>query len=318
MSPKKSEKSPFAGLLAEQLKSVDVKPAPDAQNPAHSARGAHSAKDTTRAKGAPQSDDYLEDDDFLDELVLSDAELFQKSVEEIKVEDFYRGKFVGEGPVFEPQPEDAAHREQRRAAAQDARARREREAQKAAEDADAREAVQEVRAQRLFAREVGRVEPLADGDKYRRPGVRDPVEDVARRLSYRSEPPESLNTPPLPKSGAGLNQVGPLVPAQRELHERYKKRERRHEVFELNVRGDSLEDALRNVELFVHKNWKEDRHFVRIIHGRGLQSDGDPVLKPAILHWLEGPGFRYVRGYIPEVTDSGDYGSLIVELERNP
>lgn len=309
MSPRKSEKSPFAGLLAEQLKSIDIKPDPAPP------RSAHTPKDKARTTAAPPPEDRSQDDDFLDAPALSDAELFQKSLEEIKPEDFYRGKFVGEAPVFEPEPGDDARRGERRAA-QDERDECAGDAMSAADEADAREAVQQVRAQRLFEREVGAVAPLADGKKYRQPGARDPAEDVARRIAYRSEPPESLNTPPLAKSGEGLNQVGPLVAAQKELYERYKKRERRHEVFELNVRGDSVEDALRNVELFVHKNWKEDRHFVRIIHGRGLQSDGEPVLKPAILHWLEGPGFRYVRGYVPEVTDSGDYGSLIVELER--
>lgn len=98
--------------------------------------------------------------------------------------------------------------------------------------------------------------------------------------------------------------------------DRYKKRSRRHDVPERNFRGDSVEDALRQLELFVHQHWKDGARFVRVIHGRGLQSDGDPVLKPAILRWLEGPGFRYVRGYVPEVNSAGDYGSLIVELEK--
>ncbi|AWV90894.1 Smr/MutS family protein [Bradymonas sediminis] len=392
MSKKKSDKSPFAGLLAEKLKALDLdlkesppeadKPAahsdkhrekraaerdayfdsiaPDPDDtpplsdaelfeksiremapedvyrkksaPAHTlasklgaARGARydatDASNRQAPKDAAPTDTPAEDAQPEATRPLTDAELFKMSVQGIAPEDIYRGKFAGEGPKLPPPQEDRAPaptptkpagkltKRQRRQAEEDARLAEE----------YAREAVGQAREMRLFEKTVGKVDKVMRSDKYRLPSEPDPVKDAERRTApavYSSESPESLITPPLPKSGEGLHKVGAFDPAQRDLYDRYKKRSRQHEVPELNVRGDVVEDALRQVELFVHLQCKEKRRFVRIIHGRGLQSDGLPVLKPAILHWLEGPGFRYVRGYVPERNSAGDYGSLIVELER--
>lgn|SRR5690554_3819377 len=307
MSDKKPEKSPFAGLLAEKLKSLNLnlKEAP-AEDKKKSAR----AKKERAERDAPPTDELAEPEEAAP---LSDAELFEKSIKEMAPEDIYRGKFAGEGPKLAP-PGPSAQPAQK-----PAQLSKEEQAAARLADEEAREAVGQAREMRLFEKTVGKVEKVARADKYRRPTMPDPAEDAARRTApaaYSSEPPEALITPPLPKSGPGLHEVGAFDPAQRDLHARYKKRARQHEIPEINVRGDSVEDALRQVELFVHQQCKDNRQFVRIIHGRGLQSDGAPVLKPAILHWLEGPGFRYVRGYVPERNSAGDYGSLIVELER--
>lgn len=309
MSDKKREKSPFAGLLAEQLKSLKIELAdPEAAEKS----GASAQPKPSAQHGARRYETGKESGaEDVEAPPLSDAELFQKTIQEMNPEDIYRGKYMGEGPAVES---GGAKGPGRRARASQAQS--EEDPAEEAGDEAAREGVKEARDMLLFERAVSGVEQLEGGDKYRRPHTRDPAEDAERRSAYRSDSPQALNTPPLPKSGEGLNKVPPLVAAQRELHQRYKKRERQYEVSELNVRGDSVEDALRQVELFIHQQWKRDGRYVRIIHGRGLQSNGDPVLKPAILHWLEGPGFRYVRGYIPELNKAGDYGSLIVELER--
>lgn len=330
MSDKKPEKSPFAGLLADKLKSLDLElkesPAKDAQkdrpsrtkdrpSKASKSGSKHLRDDAPKRRSRRQY--RLPNDTVPDDAEpLSDAELFEKSIQEMAPEDIYRGKFAGEGPKLPPASPTSEHAPQQSAQDSHKHAKMSEEDAQAAEDS-AREAVGQAREMRLFEKTVGPVDPLVKRDKYRRPSMPDPGEDAARRTAYRSESPESLITPPLPKSGDGLNQVGPFDAAQRDLHARYKKRARQHEVAEINVRGDNVEDALRQVELFMHLQFKEKRRFTRIIHGRGLQSDGKPVLKPAILHWLEGPGFRYVRGYVPERNSSGDYGSLIVELERN-
>lgn len=319
MSHKKPKKSPFAGLLAEKLKALDLnlKEAPPEDEKKTRAQ-------EQRAKRSSDRHAYpnYEIPEEPDVAPLSDAELFEKSIREMAPEDVYRGKFAGEGPKLPPSKEDVAEARAKSAPKPSQEQTHQSEADpriaQAAEES-AREAVGEAREMRLFEKTVGRVDKVVRGDKYRRPPMPDPTEDAARRTghaAFSSDSPESLTTPPLPKSGEGLNQVGAFDAAQRDLHARYKKRARQHEVSEINIRGDSVEDALRQVELFVHQQCKEKRRFLRIIHGRGLQSNGDPVLKPAILHWLEGPGFRYVRGYVPERNSAGDYGSLIVELER--
>lgn len=315
MSDKKPEKSPFAGLLAEKLKSLnlDLKEAPaDAKQGSRRPQEQPARADLSAGDALGQPEEEEEEE----AAPLSDAELFEQAIGQIAPEDIYRGKFAGQGPRLAP-ARSPAEREARASLSKEDKAR----ARQADEQADqqAREAVGQAREMRLFEKTVGKVEKLARADKYRRPAMPDPAEDAARRTApaaYSSEPPDALLTPPLPKSGQGLHEVGAFNPAQRDLHARYKKRARHHEIPEINLRGDSVEDALRQVELFMHQQCKDQRQFVRIIHGRGLKSDGDPVIKPAILHWLEGPGFRYVRGYVPERNSAGDYGSLIVELER--
>ncbi len=298
MSDKKKEKSPFAGALADKLKGLDIEPS---ERP--------SADD---AKPRPAERPELEPPEQPSEL--SDEELFARALDDLDPTDLYRGKFEGKGPSFPERTQPGSP--QSRATRDQAARRAADESVEQPDDDQARAEVAKAREARIFEKAVGPVDQRIPRDKYRRPSMPDPAEDAARRAAYRSESPDGLITPALPKSGDGLNNVGPLDAAQKDLLERYKKRARRHDAPEINVRGDTVDDALRQLELFVHLQWKERVRFVRIIHGRGLRSDGDPVLKPAVLRWLEGPGFRYVRGYVPEVNAGGDYGSLLVELER--
>ncbi len=242
----------------------------------------------------------------------SERDLFEQAVSEIGPEDVYRGKFEGRGADLGPEPDE----EPRKSPGVPGQTPpKDDTSEPEIDEESAREKLGELREFRQFEKAVGSVDQDVERDKYRdRTTRRDPKQDVEQRLAYRSDSPDEMITPPLPKSGEGLNNVGSLVPAQKDMIERYDKRMRRDEVFEINVRGDTVEDALRQVELFVHQQWKEHAKFCRIIHGRGLRSKGDPVLKPAILRWLEGPGFRYIRGYAPQINEAGDYGSVVVEL----
>lgn len=319
----KDEKSPFAGALADKLKNLDIEPAEgtstDEENTSRSSKGPASRRQSNEQESnesdkgrdphpRPELDAPPPEDEQPD---LSDEELFAKAVEELAPEDVYRGKFHGQGPEFSEQerpgtPSGQGSPERQQGETSD---------EQPVDDEQARRDLDMLREMRQFEKAVGPVDKRIHDGKYRRKGAPDPKKDAERALSFRSDSPDML-TPALPKSGDGLNNVGPLDTSQKEMLDRYKKRSRRHDVPERNFRGDSVEDALRQLELFVHQHWKDGARFVRVIHGRGLQSDGDPVLKPAILRWLEGPGFRYVRGYVPEVNSAGDYGSLIVELEK--
>jgi DNA-nicking Smr family endonuclease len=246
---------------------------------------------------------------------LSERDLFEKAVQELEPGDVYSGKFHGQGPELPPEPEASDVDEEAPPVNEEAPPVNE-EAPPVNED-EAREAVAKKREKLHFERAVGPVdEKNRRRQKYRKQSRPDPEEHVKQVTSFRSDSPDDMITPPLPKAGEGLNNVGPLTGAQKDMLARYKKRSRRREVPEINVRGDSVEDALRQIELFVHLQWKEKARFVRVIHGRGLQSDGDPVLKPAVLRWLEGPGYRYIKGYVPEVNSARDYGSVVAELER--
>lgn len=248
---------------------------------------------------------------------LTEEELFEQAVAGLDPKDMYQGKFEGRGADLPEEPEASDQDQPPSTTYGNSSADAKSTPERARDEDHARQQIEEIRTRRQFEKAVGPVEQKLERSKYReRSSDRDPQKDVERRIAFRSDSPDELTTPPLPKSGDGLNDVGQLAPAHRDLLERFEKRLRRNEVLEINVRGDTVEDALRQVELFVHQQWKEKASFCRIVHGRGLRSEGPPVLKPAILRWLEGPGFRYIRGYAPEVNNARDYGSLVVELSK--
>jgi DNA-nicking Smr family endonuclease len=226
----------------------------------------------------------------------NDRELFEAAVEELSPGDIYRGKYFGQSDV--PESDDGP-------SIADFMQDEDPPSDAPLDEEQARENLKNLQNQRMLEHALGGVDKLVDSSKYRKKEPR----------GYSSEPNDELNTEPLPKSGEGLHDVE-LQPLQKELLKRYNKRMRSSDVPELNLRGDTLDDALRRLELFCHDCWKRETGFVRVIHGKGKQSDGEPVIKPAVLNWLEGPGFRYVRGYAPEVKRAGNYGSIIVELAR--
>ncbi|MFP4597506.1 MAG: Smr/MutS family protein [Persicimonas sp.] len=316
------KKSPFAGALADQLKDLDIAPSQrdaDGPHPEEKSPEDRSSEDQSQDQALNARPSRTSRSDRTDrkldmptqaeeEEPLSDEELFAKAFEDLAAEDVYAGKFEGQGPEVPGEPATPSAEDTENAEGQT-------DEQAPIDDEDARREIAARRERLTFERAVGPVDETVDRGKYRRRELPDPAKDARRLGVYRSDSPEDLNTPALPKSGEGLNYVGPLHASQKDLLKRYAKRSRRHDIAELNVRGDIVDDALRQLELFIHLEWKNSARFVRIIHGRGLRSDGAPVLKPAVLRWLEGPGFRYVRGYAPELNNAGDYGSIIVELD---
>ena len=284
--------------LAEQLKRVKLEPRPLPAPPCPELKA-----EPPRPEPEPEP--------------LSDEDLFARAVDDMAPRDVFAGKFQGEVDGLPPRPESSPETGERPDG----------EEEEVQDEEAARRAMIEARDFVSFAREVGRIEPLEDRGKYyehkpRRPRQRETEEgglEPEEPRPYSSEPSHDMVTPPLPKSGEGLSSVGPLDEAQRALLDRFRHWARRNAVEEINLRGDTVEDALRQLELFVHQRHKAGDGFVRVIHGRGLGSpEGASALKPAVLHWLEGPGFRYVRGYIPERTPGGDYGSLVIELMARP
>ncbi|MBA2663162.1 MAG: Smr/MutS family protein [Bradymonadaceae bacterium] len=290
MSKKKIDAPKPKGTLADQLKKLD-KPgpgtlanrAPAPKKSAPTAPKTHAAQPQPPAPLAPKP--------------LSDEELFALAINDVERADLFRAKYEGKASPLPPEPEPEPTitpvlSEQ--------------------EQTDARDLVFEERERARFERAVGAVEPV---ENKLRPTLGRKQKNVsAAPFTSTKDDDSKMITPRLPRSGEGLHSVAPLVGSQRAMLNRFRKATIANDAPELNLRGDSLEDALRLLELFVHRHWKEQAVFVRIIHGRGLRSEDAPVLKPAVLAWLEGPGLRYVRGYIPELQAGGDYGSLIVEL----
>ena len=84
----------------------------------------------------------------------------------------------------------------------------------------------------------------------------------------------------------------------------------------LNIRRLKRREAMAEVEAFVAGARADGDRFVRIVTGKGKQSAGDPVLKPAVIKWCHGPGSSWVAGWAPETDRSGQYGSVVLELRR--
>ncbi len=221
---------------------------------------------------------------------LTDEQLFAQAVDGIDRADLYKGKYGMPGDDWEPDfykqpevevPEDAPSPE------------------------DARAKLEELRDQRMLELAMGGIDQRIENPKYYVPEPKVTVE----------KQPSNLRTPRLDKDPESLDSVK-LSGEQKELLKRFKKYEREHRVPEVNVRGESKAEALERVQAVLQTCVSRGDGFLRIIHGKGKQSEGDAVLKPAILEWLEGDASQYIIGYAPIVERDGRFGSVIVELKR--
>ena len=55
---------------------------------------------------------------------------------------------------------------------------------------------------------------------------------------------------------------------------------------------------------------------VRVITGKGKQSEGEPVLKGAVESYFLSVGAPLVTAFAPEVTRDGDFGAYAVQLKK--
>ncbi len=304
--------SPFQGKFAQQLKGH--------QSFAERLEGVQVADSDGESEGgsdggenqSPEPQTTAEP--LHQDVPLAGEALFEHALNQMKPTDLFVGKYHGQVKGL---PKDKKKKAPFTPQTGAATAKKKTRAERQREEEEARQRVAEVREDMLFSRAVGQLDEVFSGqEKYYKHAPRTFKEDTDKR-GYSSEIPEGMITPPLPKTGEGLNRIDELHPEFRGLLNRSKLWARKNQMDTLNLRGDVVEDALRQLELFIHQQWKDGALYVRIVHGKGLQSeDGIPVLKPSILHWLEGPGFRYVRGYAPELTQDRDYGSVVVCLTR--
>ena len=221
---------------------------------------------------------------------LSDEELFLRAMEGLDEARIYDAKYRGgAGAELPERSEDVSFVER---VSGDPEAERE-----------ARERVREVQEAALFERMVGGVEPIEGREKYykQRPSQR--VEAVREESRERK-----LLTPALATAGPGLHDVGELNEAQRGLLRRAEEAG----SMELHLRGDKVGEALRRLEEAVAESRGCGRRFLTVICGRGIRSELFPVLKPAVIRWLEEA--EGIRGYAPKRLSSGDYGAVVVEL----
>ena len=87
------------------------------------------------------------------------------------------------------------------------------------------------------------------------------------------------------------------------------------EMSETTLRGLDRETALKRLEAFIAHAIAMDARFVRVITGKGKNSEGAPVLKEVARTWLQ--GHSRVAELVPDITRDGNFGAYIVRLRAH-
>jgi len=86
-----------------------------------------------------------------------------------------------------------------------------------------------------------------------------------------------------------------------------------------DLHGMTVEVALEACDDFMAKALKEGRRCIAFIHGRGLSSPKEPVLKGMVTKWLkQGPYRRFVMAFSSAPSWDGGAGVTYVLLNRRP
>lgn len=84
-----------------------------------------------------------------------------------------------------------------------------------------------------------------------------------------------------------------------------------------DLHGVTRDEALALLENGFQEAIGSQARVICIIHGRGLHSQGKPVLKEAVCHWLcQGPFAGAVLAAVPQLGSGG--GACLVLLRRQP
>ena len=104
-----------------------------------------------------------------------------------------------------------------------------------------------------------------------------------------------------------------LGDAQRELLRRAR---RSPHLSTLVLRHLPRRAALDHLDLFMDLCRTRRDRYCRVIPGKGIDSQREPVLKRAVLGWCGTTGSAQIRGWAPEIDAHGEWGSLVLELRR--
>lgn len=235
-----------------------------------------------------------------DTVEMTEDELFRAAVDGIDARQIADGKYLGKGP-------NTAHvrvREEQRLAP----------AEMATLGAP-RDPYHDDLA--LFEEAMGlsAVSPI-DAKLHTRSAIVQDVQD--ERANLRDNPQPLDHAARQAAIEAVLATAGPaLTPGQRQLLRACAKAERTRPVAEVNVRGDFQRVALRRIELTALHVSAKGGKFMRVITGKGIGSEGEPILKRALVEWCFGDGEGLVVDYAPEVQPDGTFGSFVVQVRRS-
>ena len=84
----------------------------------------------------------------------------------------------------------------------------------------------------------------------------------------------------------------------------------------IDLHGLTEDEAWEALGAFLLEVRKRKLSCIKIIHGRGLRSPGEPVLKSAVKRWLKGPLSKYVTAFATARACDGGLGATYVLLKR--
>jgi DNA-nicking Smr family endonuclease len=87
----------------------------------------------------------------------------------------------------------------------------------------------------------------------------------------------------------------------------------------IDLHGQTVESAQTLFDQFFNESIAAGKRMILIIHGRGLSSPADPVLKTKVIQWLStGPWRRWVMAYASARLCDGGAGATYVLLRNRP
>ncbi|RMG92828.1 MAG: hypothetical protein D6703_01035 [Zetaproteobacteria bacterium] len=86
---------------------------------------------------------------------------------------------------------------------------------------------------------------------------------------------------------------------------------------EIDLHGMTRDEALIALEQCLQAMRKQRERILCVIHGRGRHSDGQPVLKKAVFHWLmDGPFATSVLAVVPRRDSNGGASMVLFRREK--
>lgn len=80
----------------------------------------------------------------------------------------------------------------------------------------------------------------------------------------------------------------------------------------LDLHGVIVDEAEKEVDVFIRNSVKSGHRCVKIIHGRGLCSPNGPVLKDIVIKWLSMRYRKYIRAFVSARQCDGGLGAVYV------
>jgi DNA-nicking Smr family endonuclease len=83
----------------------------------------------------------------------------------------------------------------------------------------------------------------------------------------------------------------------------------------IDLHGMTLAEAEEAFSFFFRDSLRKHLFCVKVIHGRGLRSPGEPVLKTALVKWLQGTFRKRILAYATAKDCDGGLGATYIILK---